>query len=126
MHELSVTQNLLDIAVRHAEQAGALRITQVNIVVGQLSSIVDDSVQFYWDMISAGTIAHKAQLNFKRIPAQLRCTDCAHEFLMNERDFVCPRCGSGNLVVAGGEEFYLESIDVDMAASSQSPEETHA
>ena len=114
MHELSVTQNLLQIALHHAEQAGAKQIKELNLVVGELSSIVDESVQFYWDMISAGTIAHGAQLNFKRVPARLRCDACGHEFSLNRTEYICPACGSDRIVVAGGEEFFLESIDVDI------------
>ncbi len=114
MHELGVTQSLLDIALHHGRQAGAVRINELNLVVGELSSIVDDSVQFYWDMLSQGTIAQGARLNFKRVPAELRCHDCDHHFPLNRQEYVCPNCGSGNLTVAGGEEFFLESIDVDM------------
>ena len=57
MHELSVTESLLEIALRHAQQAGATRVTGLHLVIGQLSSIVDDSVQFYWDFVSKDTIA---------------------------------------------------------------------
>jgi len=115
MHELSVTQNLLDLALRHAERAGAVHINELNIVIGELASIVDDSVQFYWDMISAGTIAHGAKLNFRRVSASLHCNPCGHDFPMDRHVFICPACGSEQIIVTGGEEFYLESIDVDLA-----------
>jgi hydrogenase nickel incorporation protein HypA/HybF len=121
MHELSVTQNLLDLALRHANQAGAVRINQLYVVIGELASIVDDSVQFYWDMISQDSIAQGSKLNFKRLPATLRCNDCGTESPLNRSEYVCPACGSEKLVVVGGQEFYLESIDVDLA-----PEETNA
>lgn len=116
MHELSVTQSILSIVVRHAEQAGAARVTDIRLVVGQLSSIVDDSVQFYWDLIAAGTLAEGAMLEFRRVPATLRCANCAHEFALSHDRYVCPRCESSRITVAGGEEFYLESIDVDLPA----------
>ena len=115
MHELGVTQSLLDIAVRHAQNAGATRVNQLNIVVGELSSIVDDSVQFYWDMISKGTIAERAKLIFKRLPALITCQDCGAEFRMNPENFFCPECGSSHILVTSGEDFFLESIDVDFA-----------
>jgi hydrogenase nickel incorporation protein HypA/HybF len=115
LHELGVTQNLLDLALRHANDAQAVHINQLNLVVGQLSSLVDDSIQFYWDIISAGTIAQGATLNFKRISATLRCTACGHGFPLQREDYLCPQCGSDRVIVAGGEEFYLESIDVDLA-----------
>ena len=52
MHELPVTESVLEIALRHAKGAGAERITNIYLVIGQLSSIVDDSIQFYWDIVS--------------------------------------------------------------------------
>jgi len=116
MHELGVTQNILAIALRHAEEAGATRITRLTLVVGELSSIVDESVQFYWDLIANGTLAEGATLEFRRVPAMLRCNDCQHEFRMDYETFLCPRCGSSRVAVSGGEEFYLESIDVDLPA----------
>ena len=119
MHELGVTQSILSIVLHHAEEAGATRVKEINLVIGQLSSIVDDSVQFYWDMISEGTIAYQSQLNFKRIPATLRCNECGHEFPLNQREYNCPKCGSNKVVVSGGEEFFIESIDVDLASETE-------
>jgi hypothetical protein len=57
MHELPVTESILDIAVKHARQANAQRIADIYLVIGQLSSIVDDSIQFYWDIIAKDTLA---------------------------------------------------------------------
>ncbi|HEX3050394.1 MAG TPA: hydrogenase maturation nickel metallochaperone HypA [Aggregatilineaceae bacterium] len=114
MHELSVTQSLLKLVLHHAEKSEAVRVRTINIVVGQLSSIVDDSIQFYWDMIADGTIAKGALLNFTRIPAKLHCNDCGHDFALNEQDYACPQCGGIKVIVTAGEEFYLDSIDVDL------------
>ncbi len=114
MHELSVTQSLLEIALRHAAQHRASRVTELHIVLGQLSSIVDDSVQFYWDIVSEGTICDGARLCFDRTPAALRCSDCNHTFSLEPQLAACPACGSARLQVTAGEEFRLESIDIDL------------
>lgn len=113
MHELGVTQSILNIVLHHAEEANAARIKEINLVIGELSSIVDESVQFYWDMISEGTIAEHAALEFCRVPARLHCDACGAEFRLNPENFFCPECGSERIVITAGEEFYLESIDVD-------------
>ena len=113
MHELSITQSILEIALRHAERAGARRILRLNLVIGELSSIVDDAVQFYWNIVSQGTIAEGAVLHFERVPGTLRCLDCDHLFPLNGRDYTCPACGAMRVVVAGGDEFRLESIEVE-------------
>ena len=116
MHELSVTENLLRIALQHAEQADALRVTGLYIVAGQLASIVDDSVQFYWDIISKGTAAEGAQLHFRRIPTELLCLNCARRYTPTREELACPQCGSVSVKVSAGEEFYLEAIDVEEKA----------
>jgi hydrogenase nickel incorporation protein HypA/HybF len=111
MHELFVTEQIRDIAVRYANEAGASQITDLYIVVGELSSIVDDSVQFYWDYISVGTIAAGATLHFRRLPVSFVCQQCGRQYSSPE-GLTCPACESSDVRVAQGEEFYLEAIDV--------------
>ncbi len=112
MHEMSITQNLLDLAVRHGENAAVKKITGLNLVIGELSSVVDDSVQFYWEFVSKDTIAEGSVLHFERLPATLCCQDCGQEFPRNE-DYACPACHSNHITVKSGDEFYLQSIEVE-------------
>jgi hydrogenase nickel incorporation protein HypA/HybF len=113
MHELSVTENILEISLKHARQADAQRIADIYLVIGQLSSIVDDSIQFYWDIIAKDTLAEGACLHFRRIPAQLSCLDCGSQFNLNGEDFFCPNCHGVRVKVVSGEEFFLEAIEVE-------------
>ena len=113
MHEFSITQNLLEIALRHAEKAGAHHITRLNLVVGELSSVIDESVQFYWDIVARDTLAEGSELCFERVPGSLRCLGCGNVFSLNGQDYACPVCGENQVVVAGGDEFRLESIEVE-------------
>lgn len=113
MHELPVTQSLLKIALDHAEKANAKRITALNIVMGELSSMVDDSIQFYWELIAKDTIAEKAALHFRRVPAELQCMTCFHKYHPTNQELVCPQCGGVGAKIIAGEEFALESIDVE-------------
>lgn len=113
MHELSITESILAIVLRHAEQAGAKRIASINLVTGKFSSVVDDSVQFYWDMIATGTIAEGARLNFKRVPAEMTCRDCGYTFEPTDQTFNCPHCFSRRVKITRGEELRVESIDIE-------------
>ena len=113
MHELAVTESLLEIAVRHAKAQNARRITVLHLVLGQWSSIVDDSVQFFWDILSDGTIAKGATLHFRRVPVLLKCQDCGKEYQPAREEFACPDCGGTHANVKNGEEFHLEAIDVE-------------
>jgi hydrogenase nickel incorporation protein HypA/HybF len=113
MHELSVTESILEISLRHAKQANAKRITNLYLVIGQLASIVDDSVQFYWDIVSKGTIADGAILHFKRLPAMLECQDCNNRYNPSDNSFACPACSSDHVKVISGDEFFMEAIDIE-------------
>lgn len=113
MHELAVTQSILDICTRHAKGSGAARVTDINLVIGQFSSIVDDSVQFYWDIVADGTIAEGAVLHFNRVPGEMTCGSCGHVFQPTDKDFLCPACGSAFVRITKGDEFRVESIDIE-------------
>lgn len=113
MHELSITQSLLELAVQHAEAAGARRVTDLNLVIGDLASVLDECVQFYWDMISEGTLAAGSRLHFRRVPVRMSCQDCGATCDLTEIESTCPRCGGTRLQVSSGDEFYLDSIDIE-------------
>ena len=116
MHELPVTEGILKLAIDTAQRLGGRPITAINLVIGDLSSIVDDSVQFYFDILSKDTLAAGASLNFTREPATARCVDCDTHFSVNLPPVAaCPSCQSPRLHVTGGRSFLLESIEVSDA-----------
>ena len=123
MHEMAVTQSILDIALNHAARHDAARVTSLNLVIGQLSSIVDDSVQFYWNIISKDTLCEGAILNFERIPAQMNCQECGHIYSLSQGLEACPHCGSFHVRVITGDEFRLESIEISQEPKVQARHE---
>jgi len=113
MHELAVTESILEIALRHAQEQKARRITGLYLVLGRWATVVDDSVQFYWDIISEGTIAKGAVLHFRRVEVTLECQVCDNVYTPVAEELACPRCQGTDVKVITGEEFFLEAIDVD-------------
>ena len=113
MHELSVVQSMLDIVSEKAKEISAPRVLRINLVVGEISSIVDDCVQFYFDFMAKDTVAEEAELHFERIPLKLKCRKCSHIFFPQTGQWNCPGCGSEGVQVVGGSEFYIDSIEVE-------------
>ena len=112
MHEMPITQDILRIVTQHAQKAGATQITHIHLVIGELASFIDDSIQFYFEMLSPDTPAEGAELHFNRIKTRFRCRTCEHEFEPVNRDWQCPACGALGGDVIAGKEFYVESIEV--------------
>ena len=113
MHELSLTQTLLEAVLQHAAKNNAKRVVTVNLLIGQLSDENVDSVKFYWDDLSKGTLAHEAQLDFKSIPGEFICMECGYHFQSDHEVFVCPVCSKAAVRVSGGDDLRLESIDIE-------------
>ncbi len=115
MHELGITENIISIALDKAGEAQASRVIQVNLVIGELSGIVPDCIQFYFGLLSRDTIAAEAVLRFERIPAQLRCRTCSTVFHPADEHAMwsCPECRGQSVEILGGREFYIESLEVE-------------
>jgi len=113
MHELTITQSMLDIVLEQAEKAGAERVEAINLTVGELSGYVEESVQFYFDFLVKGTLAEGATLSFTSVPAQARCRNCARVFKLKEFDWSCPDCGQDSIEITAGKELFVESIEVE-------------
>lgn len=113
MHELSITQSILNIALDSAEKAKAKKINKIKIAVGEMTGYLPSCVQDYFDIISKGTIAENAELEFMKIPPLAKCLDCEKETSLDGFKFVCTHCGGQNLKLIHGREFLVESIDIE-------------
>ena len=113
MHELAITQSMLDLVLEQAEKAGAREVGRINLVIGEMTGVVGDCVQFYFDFLSKGSIAEGAALSFKVIPTMARCRGCDKTFELKEFDWACPYCQGNNMEIIGGKELFVESIEVE-------------
>lgn len=113
MHELSITENILSITLEKAEEAKASRVSRINLVVGELSGVVDECVDFYFTFISKDTIAAGAVLSIQHPPTQLRCRKCNTVYSPDGQDWTCPDCHEQNSEIVSGRDLYIESIEVE-------------
>ncbi len=112
MHELSITESILSIALEKANEIKSAKITKINVTIGELSGVVDECVTFYFDFLSKDTIAAGASLGFDRPPLQLRCRNCDRVF-SPRNDWTCPDCREQKIEVVSGRECYVSSIEVE-------------
>src|SRR6476659_7475274 len=113
MHELSVMSYLLETVEEEARRAEAAKVLAINVVIGEQASMIDDSLLFYFDMLTADTLAQGAQLNIRRTKMQFYCAQCDSNYPRTGDDFRCPRCHIVGQVTDDGTEFLLESIEIE-------------
>ncbi len=118
MHELSLSSAVVNTVVKHAD---GCKVSVVNLRVGHLRQVVPDSLEFYFEFVSRGTVCEGARLEQEAIPVRLRCQACDREWAIEIPAFRCPTCGGSDVTVASGNEFEVESIEVQTIEGEEAP-----
>lgn len=114
MHELPITQSIVRIAAEEAERHNIKKINEIRLKIGELSGLVPECIQQYFDFASKGTAAEGAKIIITKIPITMKCTSC--DFCGEPSSFInnkCPVCNGARIIRAGGNEFYIDSMEVE-------------
>jgi len=113
MHESSITESILKTVIEKANESNAKSVKKINLVIGEETGFMGDSIQFYFDKYSKGTIAEGAVLDVRFIKSKLKCTKCGEMFERKPFSFECPKCqGEGNPTKIG-KECFIENIEIE-------------
>jgi hydrogenase nickel incorporation protein HypA/HybF len=113
MHELSLTQSLVEIATEHARRAGATAIRSITIEVGDLSGALPEALEFAFDVCRTGTLAAAATLNIRRVAGRGLCRECTADAEVAQLTAVCPACGALAFELVAGLELRVLELEID-------------
>ncbi len=113
MHEMSLTESIVEIAVEAAEREGASRVRRVFVDVGLLSHVEPEALLFCFAAVSAGTIAEGATLEIQPVPGAGWCIDCGKTVPLAERFGPCPACGGHHVQMTAGDEMRVREMEVE-------------
>lgn len=113
LRELQTMRSIFDRVIRRAHENHSSRITSVYIALGEIAEVDPDSIRERWRELSRGTPAQDAQLHFRVITAEVQCMACFKKYHPKNGEIHCPNCGSFGAKIISGEEFQLESIEMD-------------
>lgn len=114
MHELSLTQSILDIIEDYAQKHHFKKVHSVKLSFGKLSSIEPKCLGFAFEVLSKETKAQEACLEFDILPIVIYCMSCEKEVEVDSYTATCPQCEGEDVVLAGGtQELKIVEIDVD-------------
>jgi hydrogenase nickel incorporation protein HypA/HybF len=113
MHELSIMESALRLAVDQAHQAGARRVHLIRLRIGTLSGVVPEALQFAFAALAPGTAAEGGSLAIEEVPARFWCPACTREFVADDLLAECPQCHEPSGDLRAGRELELASLDVE-------------
>jgi hydrogenase nickel incorporation protein HypA/HybF len=112
MHEIGIMEDTLKLALEYAKRENATKITRLKMRVGDMSSVIPDSLQFAFDVMIKGTIAEGATLEIETIPVTCYCSNCQKEFTPKTLFYECPECHQLTTKILTGKELELTSLEV--------------
>lgn len=113
MHELSIAQSILDCIHKQLEPYPGAKPTRIGVKIGSMAAIDATALQFCFEAILLGTDWEKLELVPNVIPARRTCTQCGHNFVVEDYNTFCPACESGDTEADGGDELDLEFLEID-------------
>jgi len=113
MHELAITEGIMEAAIPAAQKNGAKNILEIRLKIGEMSGVIPSCVQEYFSMISKGTIAENAKIIVDYIPITVVCEDCGFNGIADRKIRGCPSCKGSHIRITGGREYYVESLKVE-------------
>jgi Zn finger protein HypA/HybF involved in hydrogenase expression len=95
VHELGITQGIVDRAREAAAGAGAVKVTDLYLTITPAADFTSESIEMYYEMLTdEDKLLKGATLHFATAPVAATCLSCGEEFPTEAPQPVCPMCGS--------------------------------
>lgn len=113
MHELSIVENILEIAEENAKKIQAKIVQEIEMDIGELSGVDYDAMEFALQHAYKNEMFKNVNFIINRIPAKARCNICFHEFELSNYYEACPQCGKFEHDIFQGKELKVKAIKID-------------
>lgn len=113
MHEMSLAESVREIVDDTARASGARRVLSVRLEIGQLAQVEVDAMRFAFEVVQRGSLADTARLDIVEVDGTAWCMSCSQPVVITRRGDPCPRCGSHQLQVTGGDRMRVLDIEIE-------------
>ena len=111
MHELTLVSSIYDVINEKIKEYSVNKVIQINLIVGELTCVEDMTMNACFEMYVQATPLEGAKLVIERVPIKVRCRICGNEYVTKVPFSDCAACGSKNIEIISGKEFYIDSIE---------------
>lgn len=113
MHEMTIAQNIVNLAEKAARESGAGTITRIDIQIGELAGVLLEALEFSLKVAVRHSLAADAEITIESVPGEAVCSACGTTFPLSQRWAVCPTCESIQYTILSGEELKIKTIEVE-------------
>lgn len=113
MHELSLAEGIVQIALDEAEKGGARRVKVIFLEVGELVSVELPQLAFGIEVVARGTVAEGARVDVARPKGEAHCLECDRTIAVQARGDACPTCGTSKWLLVRGDELRVSELEVE-------------
>ncbi len=110
MHELSITQSIVEIG---EQNACGRPVSSILVEIGALSGVIPESVEFCFEACSRNTLLEGARLRIERVAARARCRQCGTEQQLASYYDACTACGDFGLEILAGNELRVKQLETE-------------
>ncbi len=112
MHEMSLSQSMLEIIQEHAVADGFQSVKVVRLEIGALSCVEPEALGFCFDSVTRGTVAEGAALDIIRVPGHAWCWTCSRIVDIERHGDPCPGCCGHQMQTRTGNEMKIKELEV--------------
>ena len=112
LHEATLAENILNIALDAAEQNHATKIFKVGLTLGEMAGVEVEALTLSFDVLKKNSPATDAELVINRVPLTATCNKCGKNFRLEHYNFFCPEC-DGILILQSGRELLVDFVDCE-------------
>jgi len=112
MHETIVAQSIFETILSETEKHGGRPIA-VKISCGILSAINEETLQFAFEAIAAGTACEGIKIEMEKKKPEGLCKNCCQQFDVEIDTPRCPNCESEQFDLQRDAPLVIEEIEFD-------------
>lgn len=113
MHEMALTESLVELIEDESRKQGFTRVRVVRLEIGALGCVDPEAIRFCFDAVARGGVVEGARLEIIAVPGEGWCLDCSKSVPVHERFGACPECGGYHVQVTSGEDMRVKELEVD-------------
>ncbi|MDD3890073.1 MAG: hydrogenase maturation nickel metallochaperone HypA [Syntrophomonadaceae bacterium] len=109
MHELSIVEGVMTMVRENARQCNIKKVNKLQLVIGKLTMVLPDSLQFCFQALSQDEFFRDAILEIEQREILIKCAKCEEQFVPEDvYGYICPACGAAEVEIVQGRELYLD------------------